>query len=73
MATTFYPKLPDKVKEYVISSVLPNIEDTFLAKEDMGKLLARFATQNLVPYLKKSQIVVCCKQLLSPKLSPVLN
>ena len=41
----FHPKSPDKVKDSVISSVLPNIEDTFLAKEDMGKLLARLTKQ----------------------------
>lgn len=46
MVSTFIPKLPDKVKEFAISSILPDIEDTFLANKYMGKLLARFSNPN---------------------------
>ena len=42
MVVTFHPKLPDKIKEYVISSILPDIKYTFLVKENMGKLLAGY-------------------------------
>lgn len=43
MVTPFRPKVPNKIRESVISSILPNMEDTFLTNEDMKKLLARFA------------------------------
>lgn len=43
MATPFCPKLPDKIRESVISSILPNMEDTFLTNEDMNRLLAWFS------------------------------
>lgn len=43
MATPFHPKLSNKNRELVISSILTNMEDTVLNNEDMNRLLARFA------------------------------
>lgn len=53
MATPFHPNIPNKIRESMISSILPNMENTFLTNEDMNKLLARFTNPPPSPISQK--------------------